>query len=366
MWIKAVCCTKDTGYAKRLARFLDKEYGNKIELNLCSSLESVFDILGQYKIDIVLFGDEFSRDILPHLKDIPCTCAFLTEQARESVPGAETQHFHLAQIEKFQRGDEIYKEILDAYSAGGNVKRLRAGGKDREDLAVYVFTSADGGCGTSTVARAFAQKHAAYEKVMYLDFGLFTTIQVLDGSANVHGMDEIIFALKSRRNILPLKLMSAVACTEERFYTFGSCSNGLDLLELNAEDVRTLISGLCALGEYQKVVVDIGTAVSYKEIEWMKSADVIVYVMEESDIGRQKYEKFRNLLENAERKEQMRFAKKIRLFRNKVRREYEKNSVLSEEAAGWAPYVSVDSYAAVADRIARSDSFSGLERKDVE
>lgn len=367
MWIKAVYCTKDLDYAKRLERFFDREYGNKIELSICSSMEAVFDIIGQYKIDILLFGDEFSQELLQHLKDFSCTCAFLTEQAHESAGDGFVQLAHLAQIEKYRRGDSIYRDILDAYSAGGNVKRIRTGEKEGGTQKIYVFTSAQGGCGTSTIAEAYAKRCAAYEKVLYLDLGLFALTQIREEQANAHGMDEIILALKSRRNILPLKLMSAATQTEKRFYTYGSCSNGLDMLELCAEDMQNLLNGLLALDEYQKIILDIGSSISDKEIGAMKRADRIIYVMDESDIGKQKYSKFCVLLENAGRREQMRFLKKMRIFRNKVSQMYDgKQSSSEDSVAGWAPYVSMDSYDAVVDRIARSDSFSSLEIRDAE
>lgn len=359
MWIKAVYCTKDVIYAERLIAFFDKEYGNKIELNTCDSIESLFDFLKNYQTDMVLFGEEFEKEAMSRSRDIPCTCAFMTEQFYES------QSKELHRIDKYQRGDSIYKDILDAYAAGGKVKHIRTTGAESGGQKVYVFTSACGGSGTTTIARAYARKCASYEKVLYLDFDLFSDTEVTEG--NEHGMDEIILALKSRRNILPLKLMSAVASMADRVYTYAPCSDMVSMLELNAQDAHNLVNGITALSEYQKIIIDIGSSVSDSEIAFMKCADFIICIVDESEIGARKYEKFCEFLENAGKKEQMRILRKLLVFRNKVKQDYNNNSrQFKNEVTGWAPYVSVDSYDAVIDRIARSDSFSNLEIRNAE
>ncbi len=353
MWIKAIYCTKDRVYANRLMNFLDKEYGNKIELDICSSVEALFEYISQDKVDMVLFGDEFEAKVQARIKDIPCSYACIAEQLYDSMDEEAVQ------IDKYQRGDKIYKSIVDAYAGGRKIKRIHTDKEKSGEQKIYVFTSANGGCGTSSVARAYAKRCASYEKVLYIDFGLFYSMEVTDGNPN--GMDEIILALKSRRNILPLKLSSAVSSTAHRVYTYGPCSNPVDLLELNKEDIGNFIDGMAALSEYKKIIVDIGTSISLKEIELMKRADVIVYILEESDIGKKKYECFCRFLESVGKKEQMRLIRKMTVFRNKVKQDRGQGAWnMEEQAAGWAPYVSMDSYDAVIDRIARSDSFSNL------
>lgn len=359
MWIKAIYCTKDTNYAERLVRFLDHTHGGQIEVITCSSMERFFDAISQNRVDVALFDSGFEQEVLDRNRDIPCTCGLLTEQIYEEQGGG------LTQIPKYQHGEEIYKNILDLYSSGEKVKRIVADGKQKADQKIYVFVSASGGSGTSTIAKAYARRCAAYEKVLYLDLGLFNTTGVTGGNAN--GMDEVILALKSRRNILPLKLASAVSSTADRVYTYGPCSNEVNLLELDAADAGHLMEEMIKLSEYRKVIVDLGSSIAAKEVELMKYADRIVCILEENDIGKEKYKRFCIFLEQVGEKEQMRVIKKMVIFRNKVRKTNE-NGFQGDgnRVIGWAPYVSRDSYDAVVDRIARSDSFSNMEIRDGE
>lgn len=358
MWIKAIFCTEDIIYAERLARFFDKEYGNKIELNLCSSIKDFFEFVEQNTIDIALFGDEFEETVQGRIKDIPCVWALVRNQIYETDDNSE-----LNQIDKFQKGDQIYKNIFELYSSGKKIKHIHVGTTESEIQKIYVFTSASGGSGTSTVAKAYARRCSSYEKVLYLDLGLFNCTEVIEGNAN--GMDEILLALKSRRNILPLKLVSAVSTTEEGIFTYGSCSDECNLLELGREDIQNLLKGISTLSEYKKVIIDIGSFISSKEIMFMKSADAIICIVEESDIGKRKYKRYCDFLENAGKREQIRLIKKMLIFRNKVKQDYDIDSdIFQGRIAGWAPYISTTSYDAVIKRIAQSDSFNNLEIDD--
>lgn len=359
MLIKAVYCTKDITYAKRLSNYFDKEYGNKIELNICSSIEESLNFVHQYHVDIALFEEDFEAEARKRIKDIPCTCVFMAEQIFES----DSNEF--GRISKFQRGDRIYRSIFELYSSGEKVKQISLNSGQKQNLKVYVFTSASGGIGTTTIARAYAKKCAAYEKVLYLDLGLFNLSEIVEG--NVNGLNEILLALKSRRNILPFKLQSAAGSMTDRVFTYGACSNETDLLELNAEDMDNLMDGIMTLSEYQKVIIDIGASIFLKEVEFMKRADRIICIVDESDIGKQKYEKFCIFLEEIGKKEQLRLMKKMFVFRNKIRQDYN-NDLWNEtgRVAGWAPYVSMNTYDSVIDRIAQSDSFSNMEMENAE
>lgn len=357
MWIRAILCTKDVIYGERLASFFDKEYGSKIELNLCSSVEAFFDYIGQNTIDVALFGDEFAKEAQEKVKDIPCLCVLITDQIYEA------NLYGLDQVKKFQKGDRIYKDIFDLYSSGKKVRLIDINQSQNETQKTYVFTSAGGGSGATTIAMAYARKCAVYEKVLYLSMSLFHQMKVIDG--NVNGMDEVILALKSRRNILPLKLVSAVAYTEDKIFTYGACSNACNLLELNAEDVRNLMDGIGALSEYKKIIVDIGSSFSSKEVEFMKNADAIICITDESDIGKEKYRRFYNFLEDVGSKEHIHLVKKLFVFRNKIRQSYEVDvEDFQDRLIGWAPYVSMYSFDEIVDRIAQSDSFIKLEMRN--
>lgn len=354
MWIKALYCTQDSEYAQRLTAFFDSEYTNKLELNVCSSIERAMQLLKG--IDIFLLGKEFEEKIGDQLRQIPCPVVLMTDQLYEDG------HSDFMQIEKYQRADGIYRQLLDFYSQGSQIKRVREAENTKTGTKIYVFTSANGGNGTTTAARAFARKCSMYEKTLYLGLGMYDELPIEGGAE--HGMDDIILALKSRRNILPLKLDSAITQTSYGFYGYGNCENPIDMLEINAEDMKSLIKELALLTEYTKIVVDIGTALTERELVLLKHADLIVYVIDEREISIHKFPIFEALLGALERRENSKLLRKLVIFRNMVSSDFDNHRwPYKHEISGWAPFIQgTEDEMEIIGRIAASDSFNGLER----
>lgn len=354
MWIKALYCTQDTEYARRLTTFFDNEYTNKLELNVCSSVERAMQLLKG--IDIFLLGKEFEAELKDKRKIIPCPIVIMTEQIYDDGLSDTMQ------IEKYQRADGIYRQLLDFYAQGTNIKKAREVENTSSNQRIYVFTSANGGNGTTTVARAFAKKNALYEKTLYLDFGMYNDLPIDNGAE--HGMDDIILALKSRRNILPLKLNSAVAQTSYGFYGYGCCVNPMDLLEINVEDIKSLIKELTSLTEYSKIIVDLGNSLTERDLVFLSHAHLIVYVLDEREVSVRKFSMFHALLGALEKRENYKLSRKIAVFRNKVSNDYsQENWPYEYEISGWAPFINdTEDETEIIGRIAASDSFNNLER----
>lgn len=352
MWVKILYCTQDQDYAERLVAFFDVEYTNKVEINVCSSVERAIQLMKG--IDVFLVGKEFENEIAGQLRKIPCPVVVMTEQIYDNGSG------EMAQIEKYQRADIIYRQILDVYASGSKVKKLRTDVEPADGSRIYIFISANGGNGTTTVARAFAKKCSVYEKTLYVGLGLYDTVPMEKGQPN--GMDELIMALKSRRNVLSLKLNSAIAKTAYGFYSYEACSNPINLLEINAEDMKLLMQELTRFKEYPCIVIDAGSLLTERELVTMGYADKIVYIMDEREVSQRKFGRFLELIDVLEKRERTKLSKKIAVFRNKVNKDYAmENWHYNHEIRGWAPYVAFEEEGEIIARIAASDSFHNLE-----
>ncbi len=356
MWIRVLYCTEDVVYADRLAAYLDRAYGEKMEMNTVSSVSALQDYLQKNTVDVVLYGDEFGEAFPTSRKRVGYAWAVMGEEIYENQPENV--------IDKYQSAEQICKKILNIYAESDKVKKLPDVRITDEDRIVFAFVSASGGVGTSAVARAFARRCAGLEKVLYLNMGLF---HFNEEETIGNGLEDILVALKSRRNILPIKLVSAVAPLKDRVFTYGASRNNIDLMELTPEDVNNLLRSIRSLKEYKKVIIDVGSGISAKEIEMLKMADTIVYVTDESEIAAKKYERFTILLDRLEKKEDAHLANKVYIFRNKVKQNFKDTfSEFQGRVIGWAPFVMSESYETVITRIAQSDSFHELEMKNVE
>ncbi len=359
MWMRLLICTKDVTYAERLSSLFEREYGEKMEISVFSDIRYFQESEKSRSTDVVLFGEEFEKEAVAVSRNMPWVWAVLAAQIYEDG------NDDVVRIAKYQRVDMLYKAILDLYSQGGRVRRFSDLNNNGNACRVYGFLSAGGGVGTTTVARAYAAKCALYEKVLYLDMGILGFEWKQDETE--HGMDEILIALKSRRDILPIKLMSAVSSTKEKVSVYASCKDSLHLLEVSGEDIARLVNAIRGLGEYDKLILDIGNHFSEREFEMAGQADCLVYVAEDNDCERKKYEKLCQIFQSLEQRDDVKLLRKMMIFRNKaVKKEQIGWGVQGAKECGWAPKIEGDSFEAVIDRIMQSDAFDNMEGNDGE
>lgn len=359
MWLRLLICTKDVTYAERLTSFFEREYGEKMEISVFSDIQYLQESEKCRSADVVLFGEEFEKEAAMVSRNMPWVWAVLADQIYED------RNDDIVRIAKYQRADMLYKAILDLYSQEGRVRHFAASNSNGNACRVYGFLSAGGGVGTTTVARAYAAKCASYERVLYLD------MEILGFEWNQeeteHGMDEILIALKSRRDILHIKLMSATSSTKEKVSVYAPCKDSLHLLEVTGEDVIRLINEIKGLGEYDKLILDIGNHFSERQFEMVRQADYLVYVAEDDDSGRKKYEKLCQIFQSLEQRDGVKLIRKMMIFRNKaVKKEQIHWSIQGTRECGWAPKIEGDSFEAVIDRIMQSDAFDNMEGNDGE
>lgn len=355
MWIRVLYCTEDLIYANRLAAYFDRIYGEKMEMNIVSSMFALQDYLQKNTVDVVLYGDEFGEVLPVAGRRVDYAWAVMGEEVYENQSDNV--------IDKYQSAEQICKEILNIYAEGDKVRKFPDVRSVDEERKVFAFVSASGGVGTSAVARAFARRCAAFEKVLYLNMGVF---HFNEEETDGNGLEDILVALKSRRNILPIKLVSAVTPLKDRVFTYGVSRNSIDLMELNPEDINNLLRSIGSLKEYKKLIIDMGSGISPKEIEMLKMADTIVYVTDESEIAVKKYKRFTLTLDLLEKKENTHLSNKVYIFRNKVKQNFgDTFPEFQGRVIGWAPFVMSESYEMVITRIAQSDSFHELEMKHV-
>lgn len=355
MWIRILICSKDKVYVKRFSSYIDCEYGDKVETNFIENIEEALSYLHKSEADIFLIDEEFQLQVEQELskRKIDCQYRILADKLYESDIGGK-------RVFKYQRGDRLYQHLLEIYLQSGKVRIVHQSGKEVDEGKIYAFISPQGGTGTTTLAKAFAKRQANYDKVFYLNLQFSNTIWKHE--ANQSGLDEIILALKSRRNILPVKLQSTVLKNRERVFLFAPCSNPVELLELTPEDVRQLINTIKDSNTYNKIVLDIGNQIGSKEIELMKMADRLICVIDNDESGIEIFERFVSLMKALQKREQYPFIRKMELFKNKVVKHidsiYDAHGI---RTGGWTPYLPPDGIEDLIDRIACSDSFAKLE-----
>lgn len=308
MKIKLAILDNDVNYLNRIVAAFGTRYAEKFEIYSFTESEIALANLVSAKIDVLLADDSFDIDTtqLPR----KCAFAYLVETMDiDTLNGHQT-------ICKFQKADLIYKQILSVYSENaGNVTGVRV---EDASTKIILFTSASGGVGSSTMAAACATHFATQnKKTLYLNLEKFGSSDAIFSAEGQFDMSDIIFALKSRKTNLQLKLESCVKQDSRGVYFFSQTKIALDMLELKTEDVLQLITELKLAGSYDYIILDTEFDLDKNTIEIYRKAHAIVWVGDGSETSNAKTERAYIALSTMEQNSDAPLTNRVSLVYNK-------------------------------------------------
>ncbi len=356
MKIKLMICTKDNSYAARFMNYFDIHYADRMELVQFTDTELLGQYINKEHLDICLMDREMLKDVAAVIKD-RAIVAVLTEDRDEEAEPYQC-------IYKYQKAEIIFKELLNIYAdKKSNIKAFHKHAPN--EARSYAFCSASGGAGATTASLAYAIRQAREKNVLYLNLQQYSNADLILKGEGTGKFDDVIFALKSKRGTLSLKLESLVRKSKENVNFFVSCDNPLDLQELTAEEIGKLLREVTLCGLYQEVIIDIDSRLNPLEIAVMEQVDHIILVEGGTVSNSMKFGKFYRALETVEEKEGKALLSKLLLFYNQFSN---KTGIEIEEnlapVIGGIPRFEGVNMEGIISRIVRMDVFGRL--KDLE
>lgn len=282
MKIKLAILEKDQSYLNRIVSAFNTKYADKFEIYSFTAEDIALSTLDTNRIDVFIASDAFDIEVAI----LPKRCGFAYFVDSFDVETVNEQRA----ICKFQKADLIYKQILSIYSENaGRVSGLKLGD---ENCKVIAFSSVSGGTGSSSMAAACALRFASLgKKTMYLNLEKYGSSDVFFSAEGQFDMSDIIFALKSKKTNLALKLESCVKQDYRGVHFYSQSHIALDMLELDGEDIVRLISELKIMGAYDYIVVDIDFSLDSDTLQIYRTMDSIVVVGDGTEISNRKIER---------------------------------------------------------------------------
>lgn len=276
MRIKLAILEKDQSYLNRIVTAFSTKYADKFEIYSFTDQAIALSTLDSSRIDVFVASDAFEIDVTA----LPKRCGFAYFVDSVDVDTVNEQRA----ICKFQRADLIYKQILSVYSEkAGSVSGLKFGD---ESSKVFAFCSACGGVGTSSMAAAAAIYFASKNhNTLYLNLEKFGTSDAFFSGEGQFDMSDIIFALKSKKTNLSLKLESCVKQDHSGVYFYSQPKVALDIHELNTEDIIHLISEIKLTGSYDYIILDVDFAINNDTLAILRQTHAVVMVSDGSEIA---------------------------------------------------------------------------------
>ena len=135
--------------------------------------------------------------------------------------------------------------------------------------------------------------------------------------SGTYTFEEVLFALKSQRTDLGLKLESAVRTDPSGVSYFAPCSNALYMMEINDENIKTLLETLKKAGIYENVIVDLNFRLDKSFISIMELVNQIVLVQDGGQSSNSKFYRAIEALKVVEEQERSELLGKMKLMYNR-------------------------------------------------
>lgn len=281
MKIKLALISADVFYLSRIENALKSQYADKFDLICFSDYELATQKLGkEVKADLAVADEAFDYSFA--FKREGCIKAYFSDSN-------DVDSFNeLPCIGKYQRLDSFVRQVLKLYAEQSDSNLVFRTSLD-SGCKTVAFVSAAGGVGTSTAAAAFAKrKQKDGYASFYLNFEPFGTSDIFFSGQGESNFSNIIFALKSNKANLALKIESEVNKSHEGVSFFGDCKIALDRTTFSYEEQKKLIDAIKSTGKYVYIVADTAFSLSENYLNLLNSFSVIVFVSDGSDIANAK------------------------------------------------------------------------------
>ena len=309
MKIKLAILEKDKSYLSRIVSVFGTKYADKFEIYSFTDKEVALSNLNSAKIDVLVAGDSFDIDV----KALPNRCGFAYLVDSLDIDMVNDQRA----ICKFQKADLIYKQILSVYSE--KASSITGFKMNSDEGHIILFCSPSGGTGCSTAAAACAMHIAAMgKKALYLNLETFGAADLFFNGEGLFDMSDLIFALKSKKANLHLKLESCVKQDPCGVHFYSQPKVALDMMELSTEEILRLLSEIQLMGEYAYIIIDADFSLSKDSLKLYREARDIVLVGDGSELSNSKIRKAHEALSIMEQNADAPLTNRMSLMYNKV------------------------------------------------
>lgn len=247
MKIKLAIVDNDERYLGRISTAFNQKYADKLRVYSFTNVEALQQTMTETRFDVVLVSEYFEIDT----KQLPewVGFAYLVDSADiDTLNNQQT-------VCKFQKIDLIYKQILSIFAENTN---SIIGTKGTEtNCKMIAVCSPSGGSGVTSISAAIALRLAAEgHKTLYLNLESLGASETFFSGEGQFDMSDVIFALKSKRTNLGMKLESCVRQDRRGVYFFAAPKLALDMTELKTEEILRLITDILLTGSYEYIVAD--------------------------------------------------------------------------------------------------------------
>ena len=307
--IKLALVDSDEVYLKRITKLFSSKFQNQIDIYSFSDGLTVADAVREKKINVLIATQDIEINT-DKLADF-CMFAYFTDSI------SIASYNNKKSICKYQRADLIYKQILGLYSEklADKVRYKNITGKKSE---ISLFMSGCDGAGSTTAAAAYSTYLAAKgKKTLFLNLKQFSDMNSIFRASGEGSFTDAIFAIKSHKVNMTLKLESIVKQSREGVYFYDTCRNALDYTEIKVDELRILLDEMSSSFGYDNIVIVTDFYLSGILLLLLEYSSNIVVVSDTNKISQIQLGKKCEAIRSLEKRKRINISDKMMLILNK-------------------------------------------------
>ncbi len=130
-------------------------------------------------------------------------------------------------------------------------------------------------------------------------------------------MSDIIFALKSKKSNLSIKLESCLKQDQNGVFFYSQPKIALDMLEFSTEEMIRLISQVKLSSSYDCIILDLDFGLDNDSLNLFRQADSVIWTGDGSEISNYKIKRALHALSILEKDDEISLLNRISLVYNK-------------------------------------------------
>lgn len=237
--IIAICDT-DKEYSTAVSKYIQEQRMLQVEVQIFTSPEALKEGLQNQKMQLLVITKDF-EEVLEDMEEVPKY--ILLSESRKTLPEK-----NVPVIFKYQSVRKIIKEIMNTMLNDMPAQMQMIVKRELKGKIIGVFSPSPH-ISSTKYAFAVAKELAKRHRVLYI------TLEPFSQGGMEDGLSELLYYTRENGCNLLLKIQSIVNI-KDNVDCILPVSNYKDLLEIQTEDIKKWIEGMCHPEGYDYVVVN--------------------------------------------------------------------------------------------------------------
>ena len=280
MKVQVVLCSENHYFLECFSSYIIGKKEVEFDISFYSDFDSVSQHVNEKEIEVFIADEQLLKEIeIP--KDIVGIA--ISDRTKVNFEG------DYSELNIYQRGVDILSDIQKILSTlrGKGITETEKGQK------VISFSSIQGGAGKTTLAYLCAMLCAKEKRSMYCNLEEFAYTDHLYQMQFDTKMEEIMFALKDKRDI-STSIINIMKRNKDNVLVIPTIENFGDLQSMTEEDTIAFIQALKNNNDVEYIFLDVPNGFGKQNEKIFELCDYNFFVFADDAVGRGKLEHLKN------------------------------------------------------------------------